>query len=689
MVVTEPLKLYRLDWLDNVTVHDESLTALTDLLSDPYADDLSEVLQARYNESTLEPDIAGPLQFYYFTHYAEQWGETNDLADGERCDSLLREPALRTWMRRFYRLPSSYDDRALTLLNVGTTSFILAVRSPRYSTSTLPDQVLKLIKPRHIRHASITGALEEMLEIYRIEHFKRFLPEYICDEPIDPLPGEPVVRRRFLAMKYVPGPTLRKKVEALARTTGRDRADACVELAETIAANVGGHLHSLKVTLGKPHLDLSPENIILNPATDSVCLLDFGFNHVLRGVAKTSPRIVKRAARYVAPELKEQGLEAGAATADAYSLGLILLELLACADPALMKCTEKEFLDRISDSPESLLDRVRHVHFGTGALLEAMLDANPETRIFERRGRDDVYRRLTDDLLVSIDEFQAHLEHAWMPWWKRVAAVTDVDPVSDPSGSSVTSLLVAARSLIVGRHVLAACRRLSWAVCLYLLWASTTSLQAHWNSNWNVSWPGWVVGFTFTFVATKYYLSVFSGISASGLSPMTEWWMRLNALSFGPFILYAFAVDLTSYAACCAWGMFIVFVNNLLSLRLARTAEAEIERVGLKTPRPVAQAGFIKFFARWAILTGAYCVMLAGIHIGIRSGQLNDVAFYALIVVALNVKMFFQNCWSDAPTIRSGLTWLYHNLRRARGYTETQRARADIPPNLSSVSVSL
>jgi serine/threonine-protein kinase len=123
--------------------------------------------------------------------------------------------------------------------------------------------------------------------------------------------------RHFIVMEYVEGPT----VAQLMRERDRLPVDQAVDIAVQSCQGLEyAHRH------GVIHRDVKPGNLILNP-DGVVKLVDFGIAKAAEDTGITQIGSVVGTAAYLSPE-RAQGEEA-TASADVYSLGVVLYQLLA------------------------------------------------------------------------------------------------------------------------------------------------------------------------------------------------------------------------------------------------------------------------------------------------------------------------------------------------------------------------
>jgi serine/threonine-protein kinase len=126
---------------------------------------------------------------------------------------------------------------------------------------------------------------------------------------------------RYLAVDYVPGRTLRQRLDDEGPMSARELA--------RLGRHLGGALHALH-TSGLVHRDVKPENVLLDEG-GRAHLTDYG---LARGPAMT---VLTRKGQllgtpaYLAPELVEGG--EGTPASDVYSLGCVLYECIAGRPP--------------------------------------------------------------------------------------------------------------------------------------------------------------------------------------------------------------------------------------------------------------------------------------------------------------------------------------------------------------------
>jgi eukaryotic-like serine/threonine-protein kinase len=138
--------------------------------------------------------------------------------------------------------------------------------------------------------------------------------------------------RHYIAMEYVEGQTLRKRL-ATSRVTIREALEIGIQIASALAA-----AHAAGVV----HRDIKPENVMLRP-DGLVKVLDFGLAKLVpahplgldaertRATVATTPGAVLGTVAYMSPE-QARGQEVDAGT-DVWALGCVLYELVAGRPP--------------------------------------------------------------------------------------------------------------------------------------------------------------------------------------------------------------------------------------------------------------------------------------------------------------------------------------------------------------------
>jgi eukaryotic-like serine/threonine-protein kinase len=145
----------------------------------------------------------------------------------------------------------------------------------------------------------------------------------------------------FIAMEFVPGPTLKELVDHCGSTVGTVPIEITLNIVAQICEALD-HAHKQRDERGKPlgivHRDISPANLILSES-GLVKLIDFGLAKASIQSVQTGEGIIKGKFNYVAPEYLGGELDA---RVDIWALGVVMYELLTSAhEPALVRRTRR------------------------------------------------------------------------------------------------------------------------------------------------------------------------------------------------------------------------------------------------------------------------------------------------------------------------------------------------------------
>ena len=173
--------------------------------------------------------------------------------------------------------------------------------------------------------------------------------------------------RPFLAMEYLPGPTLDERL----KTDGQLPLDECLAIALGVAkAMAHAHAH------GVVHRDLKPGNILLTAQGPKV--MDLGIARIMDAATVTTTYAFLGTPLYAAPEAQLK-THVGPA-ADRYSLGVILFHMLAGAPPFLGE-TPFEILNQHRAAPPPDISLLRpDVPPILNGLVNRLLDKEPDQR---------------------------------------------------------------------------------------------------------------------------------------------------------------------------------------------------------------------------------------------------------------------------------------------------------------------
>ncbi len=200
--------------------------------------------------------------------------------------------------------------RLIAKLGEGGMAEVYKAYQPRLER----EVALKFIRPELAADAEFRGRFEhEAQAIARLSH-PNVVHVYDFGEEGN---------RYYLVMEYVPGQTLKERLEAL-RAAGKtmDWDEACRIIGQIAAALDYAHRQ------GIIHRDVKPANIMLTP--DGRALLnDFGIAKMLgTSQALTQTGVTIGTPAYMSPEQIRGDKEQLGPTSDLYSLGIVLYEML-------------------------------------------------------------------------------------------------------------------------------------------------------------------------------------------------------------------------------------------------------------------------------------------------------------------------------------------------------------------------
>jgi eukaryotic-like serine/threonine-protein kinase len=201
----------------------------------------------------------------------------------------------------------------------------------------------------------------------------------------------------FIAMEYLPGPTLKQLVQHCGMTVGSVPTPIVLNVAAQICDALD-YAHTLCDSQGKPlgiiHRDVSPSNMIVCD-TGLVKLIDFGLAKARMGkTTHTARGVIKGKFNYVAPEYIGGKLDA---RADLWALGVVMYELL----------TSRRLFDGINDI--ETMTRVRllpiprpslvnhHVSPQLDEVVMTALERNPDRRWQSAADMRDALQAVIDE----------------------------------------------------------------------------------------------------------------------------------------------------------------------------------------------------------------------------------------------------------------------------------------------------
>ena len=258
--------------------------------------------------------------------------------------------------------------REFEYFKVGTTSVI--VRDP-----DARDDVYKCVLPRYVQTDEIrtkTSEYEEMIRNVRYVGLENRVPAVVAGNA------------RYTKQQFFAGKTLEEYVTKYRKHLhDPEQKDELRDVVQKVGQGLCDILASLARNVEQPHhLDISPSNIILKNRNGrdfdagDVCLIDFGRNFLLEDTKVGGFSAYQNASIYIAPEVRRsEGV--GSTTSDAFSVGMVLLDVLAC--------TGKQ---RAQSLPLWLMGRLFRV-FRRGGRTDSVTGLTPENVDYVL---DDLYR---------------------------------------------------------------------------------------------------------------------------------------------------------------------------------------------------------------------------------------------------------------------------------------------------------
>jgi serine/threonine-protein kinase len=235
----------------------------------------------------------------------------------------------------------------------------------------------------------------------------------------------------YIAMEYVPGPTLKQLIEQCKETIGLIPIPIALDIGAQLCDALD-HAHNQcdehGRSLGIIHRDVSPANVILSDSGFAT-LIDFGLAKAKTSSAKTGEGVIKGKFNYVAPEYLGGTIDA---RADLWAVGVILYELLTCR--------------RLFDAPDDFetLARVRKLPIPRPSRANPLVSATIDETVMAALERDPTRRwqtaaQLRDALHVAIGQPGNSVDkHALVEW---VRWVFTQEPGTDKSGLSTLAAL--------------------------------------------------------------------------------------------------------------------------------------------------------------------------------------------------------------------------------------------------------
>jgi TolB-like protein/Tfp pilus assembly protein PilF len=227
--------------------------------------------------------------------------------------------------------------------------------------------------------------------------------------------------RRFIAMEYVEGESLRQVLERHRAAGTRMPLDEALDIALQVAAGLGA-AHAAGIV----HRDVKPENVMRRP-DGLVKVLDFGLAKLVEASAPGSARpgsssvqteagTVLGTVLYMSPE-QARALPLDART-DVWSLGVVLYELLAGQPPFEGDTAADVMVSILDRQPPMLTALVPELPGEIQSVIERALQKEPEARYPSMREFASGLTGLPQGKALDTGTRPQPRSRA-QPWWRR------------------------------------------------------------------------------------------------------------------------------------------------------------------------------------------------------------------------------------------------------------------------------
>lgn len=571
------------------------------------------------------------------------------------CTGLFADPWLKEAIRVVYRPTNRAEQSAesrtwgdidfgtIEYHKAGTTSFILKGRRSQAvnEAGARPLLAIKCVLFPWNKLAAIARATDAYAATYGTDAITSVVVKPISSSD------------RWVVMPFQEGQTLGEHLSAF--EAGRPTIAARLRKAQQVAAKLTAALHRLAG--GAPvgptnpqsqHLDLSPNNVILDKETAEVRLIDLGINHLYSrqvGIAEHDDSV------YIAPEIKNRRPES--VTADVYSLGIILMEILTGSPP------------RDGRTPDEIWTTSPIL----GRVLEDLIDERPERRLLLRPATEE----------FAFDTLGEHLDFHFA-LVRQESEVRESDFAHPFAKYAPTSREVATqfkqvrawRKLGDG-HARFEEYLLLFSVIATASWwfiaAKTALLKFDDVVTGEVKLAEFVadaglaaniIAFCQGLVAAKYYQTIFARLSVraipGGLATAAELLMRSMAVVAVPTtILSTFWEELYwIWPWTSAAGALAVTACNGITLRLA-TRTIRASRTEFSTI-PERGKVFARGYEQWWWTMLIYAILIIILASGVAAGLLHDIWAYVFIAVVVTVGVHYvAKCVGAGPAVRGSL----------------------------------
>lgn len=681
---------YRLEYIkilgDNENPDtDEILIHFRAELNDPYSQyDLYELndLYLNYIESKKASKnhsiFLGALGFLIFTVSAERISAGTNSKDYKDSDTkkliainnfAISQKLTFDFIKSEYNLSESIrkELKKILLYKIGTTSYIL--RAEFSSGLSNKTYALKILKYRYAGNATVRLSTKDYKSSYD-------LPKY--------MPKVYESSEQYILMEFVDGLTLFEyiKTESFLKSSNRRKIVRSISLKLCTTLKYFADNPICSIT----HGDLNPHNIIIknyeqidteeiNEQFVDLCFIDFGTNYLLNEKIGHT-RAIALARVYIADEVLDDFQNHGIMS-DIYSVGVIILQLL---NPNV-DFNLREF--------DSYLYNVRLENPVLASILDDMLIDKPNLRLFDMQKKyegDDkrlsgIYDDLKQDLQIEFKILELESFKSKNLAYNFVIGIlsfltNDFSFILD--GRLSEAKMTANKDELEYNFRITTKRLGLWSLIAVLSHVSVLLMflfyarEYYYEGTLNANICGLVICLSFSFLAVKYYLEIFSNLYPKHLGAsgsVTNVWIRFCTLYWTPAIFLVYHFDPPAWAFATFYGTLVIVINNYLCYRLAKNAEVEIEKFEKHELSRNIKRDLLDFKGWWQQML-MYSLVMLGFGILLKLKILKDEMAYAVIIVLVNLKLYFYNSKKMAPKTSNVLQFYFSRYLRVRKFEE-------------------
>jgi Protein kinase domain len=644
-----------------------------------YDEGTLKALETFYNRLKSTADmgkVRGAVGFILFCRYADRAqmfkseqrvetsaGRTAPVAPLlDRANSVLADADVRAWIQNYYQIePTALaPQNTARVLASGSTSYILHVTG-------LASFVLKILKPQFANNAEIRAQTRTYSDNARaVAYDQSVLPRIFSANEL------------HIVMEYVEGESLSEmlRVGKLHDLDASERLDI-----------IFGVVRNLEL-LAKPHLDLSPGNIMVealprgrrDEARFKVRLIDFGYNYLLREGMSGIP-LRSDIVRYGAPELTAS-VQYGSIKSDLYSIGILLLDVM--------------LVDAGGHDVSAQLDRCWQLFPHIAVTIEDLIcpEARDRAPWAEQENQKQTYSLLRfrleqEEEIASLTGQRVLMVDALGGGrgpLRELGRITRKLPKTWRLSNEASASVRKARYLFYWSAAINLYLTLALAICGYMLFFRTLDIQALLpkSSSASAVWEIWgraqemfakvmatpefqarfagqVMALTIILVVGQYYNGIFSPITTRYCSTpyarIAETMMRTT-----PFLIGLLCIS-TSVWFPSWWyftsllGPLVTAANNLAILRFCLAVRSQATQHSLTTYLDTTDMRrFDETFARWPrgmVYTG---LLICSVGLLLRLQWIGDEAFVGIAIAFLCYSALFYGASTNMSNlVREGI----------------------------------